>query len=436
VLYFYPVEVSADLKRGNPLYVGNFYDLTRLRWKTRKIRQGLIISVALAWYRLIKKNPTSPGFINEEVLLTALNAHAGNSRHILERFFTITRVGFNFNNGNKSPTNITPRKLGTEMWAAVEEILGIISYSPGLPPTDKEYVVSDLKISQENSSAIQARLKRDGRDDLLPAVCWLLQHQNIKFYYEPAGKLQARDKSVWPIRAIEMWPGWLRTELFGAVIDIENAYCQFLIAKLVEKYADNPGILQRRYPDLLRADSDKQNFRDDICLNLLKLPADSDGISVVKKVMMALANGSNISALILTSGGSQSEAARLVLTANPALTPLELIAAGDKLGFIARQFKAAKKDVCLMLGMRPTRENQKQIFKMYMQWERASRYAIWSAMGKTGLHLHDGIDGAEVGNMTDADIISFIERETSIRVSVDRPQKAGELSSPGSLLSV
>lgn len=420
MLTFHPVEIDRDLKREDLLYVGNFFPLKGMWWKKRKQRQGLILSIAIAWYRTIRENPLAPGFINAEMLITSLTRQVSDAKIILERFFNITRIGFNFNDGNKSPTLVSPKFLSKEMSDEIEQIINEVQFAPGLPPINKHLVTSEVKVKAHQQSAIIKKLKAQGREDLIPPVVWLYNQENpIIFYYERAGTLLARDKSVWPIRSIENWPGWLRTELFGTVVDIENAFCQFLVQKLELKYAKNKLQLELKYPDLLRADRDKKNFREELCRDILKAEVTFDNISKVKKLIMSLANGSNATPGLMT--GSRSEAVKIVHQINPDLLPSDLIAIGNKLSSIAKQFKAAKRDLCIfLLGLKPTRDNQKKIFNMYFEWEREARYAIWNATGKTGLHLHDGIDGV-ISDMGEEELIEYIVQQTSVRVSVDKP---------------
>jgi hypothetical protein len=154
---------------------------------------------------------------------------------------------------------------------------------------------------------------------------------------------------------------------------------------------------------------------------LLRLPVNDESISSVKKLIMSLANGSNATPGLMIGGSSRSEAVRIVLAANPSLSPSELIEIGKQLSFIAKQFRAAKKELCIhLLNAKPSSVNMKKIFSVYFDWERKQRYKIWEAVGKTGLHLHDGVDGF-INDMPDKELEDFIAKTTSIRVSVETP---------------
>lgn len=395
MLSIYPVDIDRELDRTHPLYVGHFFPLKGMWWRKRKQRQGLIISMAIAWYRLVRKNLNSPGFLEEEILITSLTRQVKDAKVILEKFFSVKRIGYNFDPNNKSPSIISPKRLNKKMQESIEAIFNEVYFSPGLPPIGKKYTKSEVYIQPTDSTTIIAELIRKGREDLIPPVAWLFKQTNgITFYFEPSGTLQARDKSVWPIRSIESWPGWLRRELFGTVIDIENAYVQFIVQKLEQKYQANPTRMQLKYRDLLRAHKDKKNFREELCTDYLRLPINDESLNVVKRLIMSLANGSNATPALLTSGSTRSDAVKIVHESCPHLSSLELMKLGSKLSAITKQFTSAKRDLCIfLLGEKPTRLNQKKIFKMYFEWERECRYKIWEMVGFTGVNTHDGLDG-------------------------------------------
>lgn len=420
MLTFHPVTVDRDLDRSNPLYVGHFFRLKGMWWSKRKQRQGLIISVALAWYRLVTRYPGGEGFVERDTLITNLTRQVKDSRRILDYFFEVKRMGFNMGGDNKAPTTVTPRRLPKKIKRAIAALLGEIRFDPG-PPPKGNHTLSDVYVQAENSTRIIAELHRTKREDLIPPVQWILQQASpITFYFEPSGALQARDKSVWPIRTIETWPGWLRTSLFGTVVDIENAYVQFLIHQLEQKYATNPNRMELKYPDLLRADREKQAFREELCADVLKLPVNKDNIDKVKKLIMSIANGSNATPALMTNGSGRSEAVRIVHEMCPDMLPTDLAKVGARLSKITKQFVAARRDLCIhILGEKPTRANQKKIFQLYFDWERMARYEIWNATGRTGLHLHDGIDGVKT-DMSEEELAQLVAEKTKIRVSVTK----------------
>lgn len=422
MLMFLQVKFDGEIERSNPLHVGKFFNLENTWWKKRKQRQIAILSIALTWYKIVKQNPCSCGFIQHEVMLTTLSSKLSDSRKIIEHFFEISKLGFNFGNGSKSPTLITPRRLDKRIFNAIEKISDNLSFDPGEEPVGLGLIESVVKVRVKRSNYILEQLSASDKTYLIPAVRWLLsKNQPIKFYYERSGKLQARDKSVWPVKSIETWPGWLRTELFGRVVDIENAYCQFIMNNLEEKYHDNVGVIRLKYPDICQSVHDKSNFRNYICVELLKLEPFEDNIKIVKRLIMSLANGSNITPGLIISNSQRSEAAKLIREANPNLTPAEMIECGKRLSFIAKQFRSAKKDLCTsLLNAKPTSKNAKRIFQRYFEWERVQRYKIWEAVGKSGLMLHDGIDGVE-HHLEDDVLEQHIAHQTQVRVSVETP---------------
>jgi hypothetical protein len=108
---------------------------------------------------------------------------------------------------------------------------------------------------------------------------------------------------------------------------------------------------------------------------------------------MSLANGSKISAPILLSQSAFSVTADTVIQTCTDVSPDNLIKIGDRLNQIARQYVNARKIACLANRQNITRQNQKNVFNSYFEWERTARYAIWEACDRHGIMVHDGIDG-------------------------------------------
>ena len=109
---------------------------------------------------------------------------------------------------------------------------------------------------------------------------------------------------------------------------------------------------------------------------------------------MGIANGSKISTSILTGTSEYSEIKNLIIEKLPQTGIEHLNLIGDRLTTISNQFLAAKKVICnAQLKLRASKNNQRQVFVNYFEWERLARYKIWEAVDYHGLMIHDGIDG-------------------------------------------
>ena len=431
MLTIYPVDPPDALPWNSPLHVGKFFNLQGMRWKSRKQRQALIIALALAWWQLVKRQRLAPGLVREEIFLTHLAKQAPDAKVILKHFFKIERTGFKFAAGQGSPTVISPKKLSVNLQAAVQALDGTVKFEPGPEPAVTGLVRSPVQVRTAHATRILATLEAYGREDLIPAVKWLTTYkQPINFYYKPSGRLQARDTSVWPIRAIETWPGWLRADLFGTVIDIDNAFSQFLMDHLVKKHETNPEQLRLKYPDLVAIAEDKRAFRAKLIEDVLKVPVGPDSLKVIKRVLMALANGSNASPQLFTGGTTRCEAANIIHAEAPWLSISDQLDAGARLQRIAKQFRHAKKELCIYLfNEKPTTRNQKKIFTLYFNWEREARYKLWKTFGSTGLMLHDGIDGV-ISSLTSEELVSLAAKETGLKITARVAKEEGGASSP------
>jgi hypothetical protein len=194
--------------------------------------------------------------------------------------------------------------------------------------------------------------------------------------------------------------------LFGQGVDIESAYTQYLVSTLGKNAEERQ--LALLYPDLLRSVSDKQQWRHELCALLGLAPTDVN-IGIVKKICMSLANGSRISPGILSGGGGFSVTAEIIIQSTQDLSEANLDRIGSRLRHISTQYSNAKRAVCISHhGHHPSRRNQKAVFASYFEWERVARYAIWEAVGRHGLMVHDGIDGIPAEFL--ADIPAMIEK--------------------------
>lgn len=386
----YRVKSDKHLHHSDPLHVGRFYpDIERHHHQSMQSRQDLILYLANLHAAAVKTGKPL-GFCEIPIRLTTLKNWVHDYRVVLDHFFDIKQLGYNL--GDKYELSIiTPKNLKSgEIKAASKAAENLVYVLPD-KPTDG--VVSKVYIQQNKKDEILAKLAEKSRLDLQAPVKWLLEQPEVNFWFQPAGKLQLRDTSTYPIPAIETWPSWLREDLFGQGLDIESAYTQFLIENLRVAYASSPGLLNTLYPDLLRSLDDKVAWRWEIC-ELLGLEKTQENLSTVKNLCMALANGSTISPAILNGISSYSITRDIVISEVQDISIKNLTKIGERLQCISKQFKNARKAICLHLSKRsPTRVNQRGVFKSYFEWERIARYQIWEAVDRHGIMVHDGIDG-------------------------------------------
>jgi len=401
----YKVRAGKTLTASDPLHVSRFYSPERLHRAKMQDRQDLILylgqlhSSAMA-HCLFRGRPRN--FCEVEMRLMSLRDWVHDYRVALDHFFDVKKTGFNFGDGQHEVSVLVPKNLGFDTMLASASCE--LSYLP--PERPDVGVVSKVYIQQHNAVAIRQLLADESRADLSAAAEWLLSQPEVNFTFIRSGKLQQRDTSVWPVAAIETWPARLRELLFGQGIDIESAYTQYLVSTL-SRSADERH-LALLYPDLLRSVSDKQQWRHELCTLLGLAPTDAN-IGIVKKICMSLANGSRISPGILSGGGGFSVTAEIIIQSTQDLSEANLDRIGSRLRHISTQYSNAKRAVCISHhGHHPSRRNQKAVFASYFEWERVARYAIWEAVGRHGLMVHDGIDGIPAEFL--ADIPAMIEK--------------------------
>lgn len=387
----YRVSSPEQLHALDPLNVNNFYPHTdRRHTRMMKDRQDLILYLA-SIHRAAISSGHPLGFCRIPLRLMSLREWVYDYKTVFDYFFEIVQTGFHVGDRHEIST-VIPRKLSIEVIAPI--VARKIVYVP--PALPAEGTVSKVYIQQQNKDAILEKLAASGRLDLHAPVEWLLNlpSNEVNFYFVPAGKLQLRDTSVWPIQAVETWPSWLREKLFGEGIDIESAYTQYLMEHVREAYGRQVDMVQMLFPDLLRSLVDKAQWRKEICTEILGMEYNEENIGVVKKICMSLANGSKISPGILVGYSSYSITRDIIIKAAEDITPSNLIRIGERLSAIAKQYARARKIVCMSeLGFNPSRANQKQVFSSYFEWEREARYKIWEAVDRHGVMVHDGIDG-------------------------------------------
>lgn len=387
----YRVESKKRLHFSDPLHVGRFYpDIERHHPKTMQDRQDLILYLANLHANAVSSGKPL-GFCEIPIRLMTLREWVHDYHVAFDHFFDVRRLGFNLGEKFEIST-VTPKLLKQTEVIAASRAAKDLSYV--LPPLPDDGEVSKVYIQQQNKDRILDKLAEKGRLDLHAPVRWLLEQTEVNFYFVPAGKLKLRDTSVWPIPSIETWPSWLREDLFGQGLDIDSAYTQFLVQNLNEAYAERPQLIQLLYPDLVRSLEDKVNWRKELCSDILGLEFNDENISVVKKICMALANGSTISPAILNGVSSYSITRDIVIEKVHDISITNLDRIGKRLQSISKQYKNARKAVCSHhIKLNPSRANQKKVFESYFEWERQARYQIWEAVDRHGIMVHDGIDG-------------------------------------------
>ena len=416
MIFLSNLSVNHSIPLNHPLHVSNFFNRS-IRTHNTAAKQSLIISIAYAWQKLIKTSRSCAGFIEEEVFITTLRNYDLHAKHILMCFFDITQLGYNFGGALTSPTKIRPKRLNAVIESAIKDVSQNVSFIP--EDIDCTATKSRVAVQVQNSSKIFHWLEDNDKQELIPAVNFLLQQDELEFGFTDSGKLKQRETSVGPIKNIELWPGELRKLLFGRSIDIENAFTQFLFKKLNNIFSSDTGLLERLFPELSALFLNKEQFRVDFCQNVLKLSPSEESIKKVKKIIMSIANGSTISPAIIQNGMEYSVSAQLIKQSNPELSIEELRYAAAYLQKLANQFNDAKNHICIAdMKIAQTRKNKKKVFASYFEWERRIRREIWNLCGQTGLMLHDGIDGI-ISDLTDAEIIHEVEKLISTTVSID-----------------
>ena len=388
----YRVVSSKPVHNFDPLHVDNFYpDKQRVHHRTRNKRQDLILYLANLHSAAIKTGMPL-GMIHIPMRLMSLRDWCQDYHVVLNSFFDVWQRGYNLGDGNHEISTLVPKCLHRGTAKLASEHASSLVFSPGLAPNSE--VISKVYVRQHRAEHILKRLVDCQRLDLHSPVEWLLQHPEVNFHFERAGKLQQRDTSVWPVRGIETWPSWLREELFGSGIDIDSAYTQFLIAHLRVALVDQPSLLDLLYPDLLRSLIDKKTWREELCRDVLGMEINDDNIGIVKRLCMSLANGSRISPAILTGSRAFSVTSDIVISCTDDVSIVNLMRIGKRLERIGKQYVMARKAICAHhLRRNPSRANQKLVFSSYFEWERAARYMIWEGVGRHGVMVHDGIDG-------------------------------------------
>lgn len=390
----YKLSTAEPLPPNHPLHWTGFWpDLQRLHRGRTEARQDLVLWLANLYHGTLKSGKPR-AFCSVQVQLTLLRDWVRDYRSALDYFFEVKQLGYHLDEEKREITTLVPKFLKPEELELIEHIANDARFVPQSQPENATISKVYLQPNLELKSLI-ARVLIDGRPELVPPLRWLLkQPSELNFHFIPSGRLQQRDTSVWPISGIETWPSWLREELFGPGIDLDAAYIQFLMENLKLAFKGQAQLLQTLFPDLIRLLEDKEAFRRELCTQVLQRPYDDRNKTLIKRVLMSIANGSRASAAILTNGSEFSQTAMLINEAAPNATTSELTAIGDRLQRISDQFASAKRHACIgLLKRAPNRQNVKAVFSSYFAWERKARYALWEAVDRHGIMVHDGLDG-------------------------------------------
>lgn len=390
----YKLSTKVPLDPKHPLHWTRFWpDLQRLHRGRVEARQDLVLWIANLYHGAIRCGKPI-GFCTVQVRLLDLREWVRDYQPALSYFFDVQQRGYFLDEDSHEISTLVPKHLEPHELAMIDDAAETLEYNPPSIPDgaviSKVYLQPGLKPRE-----LKEQLLLTGRPEIIPALMWLLkQGPELNFHFMPSGKLKLRDTSVWPVSGIETWPSWLREKLFGPGIDLDSAYVQFLLTVLKDVYKDRPGLMAMLYPDLTRLLHDKEAIRKELCTQVLQRPYNERYRSLIKQVIMSLANGSRISPSLLTNGSGFSLTAELIIDAAPDATPSDLVKIGERLQNISRQFASARKAVCLhRFGNAPTRKNLRNVFSDYFVWEREARYAIWREVDQHGLMVHDGLDG-------------------------------------------
>lgn len=376
---------TPRLHHSDPLHWAHFYgDKQRIHRSVMERRQDLISYLANV-HANVSRSKLPRQLVSVPMSLTALRKWDYDYRKPFDHFFEIVQLGYFVDEDLHELTIVRPRQLDEQTCRAVKTA-ATLRYDPG--PRVETETCSKVQVQQQRREEILQWLVDNQKHHLRTPVEWLLEQPEVNFYFERAGKLKLRDTSVWPIAGIETWPSALRKLLFGDGIDIDAAYTQFMVERLVAEHETTPQRLEMLYPDVLRSLHDKKAWREELCVETLGLPINSDNIGVVKRLCMSLANGSRISPAILTGGRAFSVTAEIVIASVDDVSPSRLIRIGKRLQSISHQYARARRAIA-----GGGRSSHKRIFVDYFAWEREARYRIWKAIDQHGIMVHDGIDG-------------------------------------------
>lgn len=344
----------------------HFWDKRTTKEVYRKKQE--LVQLLCFYYDVAQQRKQKFGSAEFQISLLSLRSLVRDYQPAFNFFFEVVKKGYRFSSDEKELTTVVPKKLDFE-------IENNYKFEPEEMPNGG--VISKVNILQDPN--LVRDVIKAGLFQLIPKIEFLQSCANpINFVFMPAGELGLRDTSVWPIPAIETWPSWVRTRLFGHGIDIKSAYVQFVVEAISQNYEirsrllfdkifvlwENPSSIRRQISTILGVDYE-QHKKD------------------IKGLLMAVAMGSKVSPTIVFHDVSYSRCSTLINRIQPNITEQQANQICDLLTPLTMQFKFAKKTLPIDMGK-------------YFSWERERRYLLWELVGRHGIMMHDGIDGIPI----------------------------------------
>ena len=211
--------------------------------------------------------------------------------------------------------------------------------------------------------------------DLVQIVEWMKSNPQTPMIFVPSGELKLRHTSRWPIRNIEGWPSWVRQRIFKSFVDIKSAYLQFIVNALETEIGM---MLDRYFPNILNLWYDQNSIIAEIA-SVLNVDQDIHR-KKIKSIIMSLAMGSAVSTKMILNAPKRSSICSSVVEICPFITESQANELTSILKPLMTEFKSAR-GIC-DISM-PT----------YFSWEHEKRMILWEYCSRTGVMMHDGLDG-------------------------------------------
>jgi hypothetical protein len=402
---------TSTISEDSPLHVSKFFEVKKRAHKNKiAARQNLIV-----WLVHTYLSTFTIGYGYDprpKVRLLSLREIDRDYRQVLDKFFVVEQTGFCFREENDKVerydiSTLKAIKLPAQYVSELQAAVNRLEYKPPVKP---EGVESKVVITKNlNGDDLIMRAKAEGKAYLIPQIKYLISKPEHTFVFKPSGRLQLRDTSVYPVRAIETWPSWLREELFGCGIDIDAAYTQYLLEYLTVCFESEEKV-HALYPQLVQLLHDKEAIRKDLCENYFHSEYNPKNKMHMKKILMSIANGSKISDKMLVRNIKWSQTVDYINNHFDINTE-DKKKIGIRLQSIASEYRQAKTDIANINYGGASKKANKQVFLDYFDWERSVRYLIWERAGKQGIMVHDSIEGIP------EDLIEPIRQSMNIMLS-------------------